>query len=176
MGGMCRFWLAFRGLQPTRPLPGQAAHSLKSYVSFWRIHPDSPRYVLSGDASQVRCNAERASRRSPTAGHARASRPLGDCTLPNASDASLETTLRCASSRHVHLEACQISLHRVGDVEVEIRPPGGPPVNRPLRWQHRRATIALPPRTVQNIPERLRREPITVVQPASVTPEPTTRC
>ena len=60
--------------------------------------------------------------------HVRADHPpLGNCTLPNASDASLETTLRCVSSRHVHLEACQISLHRVGDVEVEIRPPGGPP-------------------------------------------------
>jgi hypothetical protein len=32
---------------------------------------------------------------------------------------------------------------------------------------------ALAPRTVQNMPERLRREPITVLQPASMTPEPT---
>ena len=31
-------------------------------------------------------------------------------------------------------------------------------------------------RTVQNIPERLRREATTVLHPASITPEPTKRC
>jgi len=35
--------------------------------------------------------------------------------------------------------------------------------------------MALAPRTVQNMPEGLRREPITVLQPASITPEPTNR-
>ena len=32
------------------------------------------------------------------------------------------------------------------------------------------------PRTVQNIPDCLRREPITVLHPASMTPEPTNKC
>src|SRR2546429_3693007 len=45
--------------------------------------------------------------------------------------------------------------------------------NSPLSWQQRRATIAFAPRTVQNIPDRLRRAAITVLQPASITPEPT---
>ena len=40
----------------------------------------------------------------------------------------------------------------------------------------RRARMALAPRTVQNIPERLRREATTVLHPASMTPEPTKRC
>jgi len=35
--------------------------------------------------------------------------------------------------------------------------------------------MALAPRTVQNIPHCLTREPITVLQPASTTPEPTNR-
>ena len=48
--------------------------------------------------------------------------------------------------------------------------------NCPLRWQHRRATMAFAPRTVQNMPDCLRREPITVLQPASMTPEPTNKC
>src|ERR1039457_465678 len=34
--------------------------------------------------------------------------------------------------------------------------------------QHRRAMMALAPRTVQNMPDCLRREPITVLQPASI--------
>ena len=36
--------------------------------------------------------------------------------------------------------------------------------------------MALAPRTVQNIPDPLQREPIMVLQPASTTPEPTNRC
>lgn len=36
--------------------------------------------------------------------------------------------------------------------------------------------MALAPRTVQNMPDRLRREPMTALQPASITPEPTNRC
>ncbi len=67
----------------------------------------------------------------------------------------------------------------VGDIEVNVKRFGVPPSNpqsRPLRWQHRRAMIAFAPRTVQNMPDFLRREPITVLQPASMTPEPTKRC
>src|ERR1700730_5297145 len=43
------------------------------------------------------------------------------------------------------------------------------------RWQtgHWRAMMALAPRTLQNIPERFRRDPTTALQPASITPEPT---
>jgi hypothetical protein len=44
---------------------------------------------------------------------------------------------------------------------------------RPLIWQHRNAMMALAPRTVQCIPERLSRCPIIVLQPASITPDPT---
>jgi hypothetical protein len=33
--------------------------------------------------------------------------------------------------------------------------------------------MALAPRTVQNMPERLSLDPITVLHPASITPEPT---
>src|ERR1035437_5338382 len=44
---------------------------------------------------------------------------------------------------------------------------------RPLRRQQRKAMMALAPRTVQNIPERFRRDPMTDLQPASITPEPT---
>jgi len=44
---------------------------------------------------------------------------------------------------------------------------------RPFRRQQRKAAMALAPRTVQNIPERFRRDPITALQPASITPEPT---
>jgi putative transposase len=47
---------------------------------------------------------------------------------------------------------------------------------RPLSWQHRKARMALAPRTVQNMPDCLQREPMTVLQPASITPEPTNRC
>src|ERR1700677_2045353 len=36
--------------------------------------------------------------------------------------------------------------------------------------------IALAPRTVQNMPDCLSREPITVLHPASMTPEPTNKC
>src|ERR1039458_7579001 len=36
--------------------------------------------------------------------------------------------------------------------------------------------MALAPRTVQNIPDCLRRTPITVLQPASITPDPTNKC
>ena len=36
--------------------------------------------------------------------------------------------------------------------------------------------MAFAPRTVQNMPDCLRREPITVLQPASMTPDPTNRC
>ena len=35
--------------------------------------------------------------------------------------------------------------------------------------------MALAPRTVQNIPDCLRRTPITVLQPASITPDPTNK-
>src|SRR6266481_1578027 len=44
---------------------------------------------------------------------------------------------------------------------------------RPDRMQQRRAMMALAPRTDQCIPDCLRRSPITVRQPASITPEPT---
>ena len=37
---------------------------------------------------------------------------------------------------------------------------------RPLRWQHRRARIALAPRTVQNMPDCFKREPMPLLQPA----------
>lgn len=46
---------------------------------------------------------------------------------------------------------------------------------RPLRIQQRRAMILFAPRTVQCMPDCLRRWPITVRQPASTTPEPTNR-
>jgi len=36
--------------------------------------------------------------------------------------------------------------------------------------------MALTPRTVQNMPDPLQRDPIRVLQPASMTPEPTNRC
>ena len=36
--------------------------------------------------------------------------------------------------------------------------------------------MALAPRTVQNIPDLLRRKATTVLHPASMTPEPTNRC
>ena len=41
--------------------------------------------------------------------------------------------------------------------------------------QQRRAMIALAPFTVQNMPDCFSREPITVLHPASITPEPTNR-
>ncbi len=46
---------------------------------------------------------------------------------------------------------------------------------RPLSSQHRRAMMALAPRTVQRMPDCLRRWPMIVLQPASTTPEPTKR-
>src|SRR5450432_3059331 len=45
--------------------------------------------------------------------------------------------------------------------------------NLPLKRQQRRAMMALAPRTVQNMPDRFRRDPMTDLQPASTTPEPT---
>lgn len=48
--------------------------------------------------------------------------------------------------------------------EVEIKRPVSP--KRPLRWQQRRARMALAPRTVQNIPDCLMRWPITVLPPS----------
>ena len=46
---------------------------------------------------------------------------------------------------------------------------------RYLVQQQRRAMIASAPRTVQNMPDGLSREPITVLQPASITPDPTNK-
>ena len=46
---------------------------------------------------------------------------------------------------------------------------------RPLNLQQRSAMIASAPATVQCIPARLQRTPITVLQPASTTPDPTQR-
>ena len=45
-----------------------------------------------------------------------------------------------------------------------------------VEQQHRKARMALAPRTVQNMPDCLQREPMTVLQPASMTPEPTNKC
>ena len=45
--------------------------------------------------------------------------------------------------------------------------------NFPLMRQQRRAMIRLAPSTVQNMPDCFRREPMTVLHPASMTPEPT---
>src|SRR5579859_2888925 len=42
-----------------------------------------------------------------------------------------------------------------------------------LNRQQRRAMMALAPRTVQNMPDCLRRTPTMDLQPASITPEPT---
>src|ERR1700686_4178890 len=44
--------------------------------------------------------------------------------------------------------------------------------NLRLRRVQRSATMALAPRTVQNMPDCLSRDPITVLHPASITPEP----
>src|SRR5207247_2235386 len=45
--------------------------------------------------------------------------------------------------------------------------------HRPLSSEQRSAMMALAPRTVQRIPDCLRRRPMMVLQPASITPEPT---
>ena len=48
--------------------------------------------------------------------------------------------------------------------------------NRPLRRFARRARMALAPRRVQNVPDCLSRDPMMVLHPASITPEPMKRC
>jgi len=46
---------------------------------------------------------------------------------------------------------------------------------RELSWQHLRAIMALAPLTVQCMPDSFKRWPITVLQPASTTPDPTNK-
>ena len=83
----------------------------------------------------------------------------------------------------------EIGGHHVRRVPSPLRERGAKPETRDpqltqrarkLRLQQqadfqRRATIALAPRTLQNIPERFSRDAITVRRPASITPEPTNR-
>ena len=65
---------------------------------------------------------------------------------------------------------------RVRDIEMKdqaTRASSQKSSKRPLRRQQRKAMMELAPRTVQNIPERFSRAPMTALQPASITPEPT---
>lgn len=63
-------------------------------------------------------------------------------------------------------------------VDREIQPAARASQNsshRPLRSAQRRAMMALAPRTVQRMPDCFSRNPTTVLQPASTTPDPTNR-